>query len=271
MPNTLFLVVFAVTALYGFIMVLRRTRQLRGPVRYKDFLYEWAERPGTSFREDFPTWIAINIHRGTAILLGLVGLLMLIFHPLYSPPSPDWPPAAAFLFGPLLVGIVALLGVFFGFMVGGPFAEAIGGDRHYAVSEAGVLALGQLSPWDAFSDLSLAREQGAVRIWSASLPGTIAFSLHPPAEGWDSLLRVLQAHLPTREEPLRGAERYGFALRMALLCAPFCAAGLILAWMPSAAALMALAVLLWLLLSLGSTLIMRWVYGRKNRPAALEK
>lgn len=270
--NSLFVVVFGGCALYGFVTVVSQTRKIRARRPYEGVLFEWAEPPGTSFREDFPTWLAINIHRGTVILLGLAALLMLIFQRIDGIAPANWPPVTAFLYGPVLLGVVAMNGFFFGFMTGGPLADRMGRNRHYAVSEAGVLAVGRLEPWDMLSHITLDRERGAVRIWSRSLPGTIAFAFHPPAERWNTLLGVLQAHLPVREEP-SGAQRYGLALRMALLCAPFVAAGIFLCWLPSAGALMTLAalmglvVLVWLLLMLGSTLIMRWVYGGKGKAA----
>lgn len=272
MPNTLFLIVFAGCAIWGFANVLWRTRKIRAPQRYAGALFSWAEPTGSSFRDDLPTWIAINIHRGTAILLGLVGLLILVFRPAESFALPQEPPALSFLLGPLLVGLVALIGFFWGFMVGGPLAGAMSGDRHYAVSEAGMLAHGRLTPWEALTHLSVDHGRGAIRLWSASMPGTIAFSLHPPAEGWDALLAVLKAHLPERDEPMqmRWRERYGFALRMAWLCAPYIVAGLVLLLLPAAGALMLLAVLMWIFIALGSSFIMRRVYGGKDRPAAME-
>lgn len=268
--NTLFLVVFGACAIFGCISVMRSTRRIRQPHRYAGALIEWAERPGSSFREDFPTWLAINTHRGTSILLGLVALFLMITRPVESLSPPSWPLLARVLLDPLLVGVVALMGFLWGFMVGGPLAEATGGDRHYAVSDAGVLALGRLMPWDAVAQMSVDQERGALYLWSASLPGTVAYSFHPPAEQRPALLRVLQTHLQAGGAPARSQDRYRFALRMALLCAPFIVAAAILAWMPlTAPALFACAVLIWLLLALGSSLIMRWVYGNRGRPAAL--
>ncbi len=272
MPNTLFLFVFGGCAIWGFVNVLWRTRQVRAPHPYAGTLYTWSEPAGSSIRDDFPTWLAINIHRGTSILLGFVALLVLIFRPAEDFALPQAPLPVSFLIGPLLVGLVALIGFFWGFMVGGPLADAMGGERHYAVSDQGVLAHGKVWPWDAATHLSVNRERGAIRVWSASLPGTIAFSFHPPADGWDSLLAVLRSHLPERDGPGQRTERYGFALRMAVLCAPFLAAALIIVYLlPAAGALMALALLMWAVLSLGSSFIMRRIYGGKSRPAAVEK
>ncbi len=271
MPNTLYLIVFGGCALWGFINVMWQTRKIRAPRRYAGELFSWTEPAGSSFRDDFPAWIAINIHRGTTILLGFEALLILFFRPAESLALPRAPLALSFLLGPLLVGLVALIGVFWGFMVGGPLADAIGGDRHYAVSDEGVLAHGHLWPWEAATHFTVDRERGAIRVWSASLPGTLAFSFHPPAEGWAPLLAVLRAHLPERDELALARERYGFTLRMAMLCAPFLAAGIILFWLPAIVALLALALLMWLILALGSSFIMRRIYGGKSRAAPLEK
>ena len=270
MQNMLFLLIFGVCALLGFFLVMRSTRQYRRPRHYKDVLVAWAEPPGTGFREDLPTWIAINLHRGTVILLGLVALWLLLSQPVQSLARPDWPLALQFLLDPLLTGLVGVIGFFWGFIVGGLLAEVTGGDRHYALSETGVLAGGRLWPWELFTHLSMDGERGAIHLWSAPLPGTIAFSFHPPTETRPALLSALQAHVRMHGAPAQKVQRYGFPLRMVFLCAPFVAAGLFLAWMPSAPALMALAALMWLVLALGSRFILRWVYGGQGRPAPVE-
>ncbi len=269
-PNMLFLIIFGICALWGFFLVLRSTRQYRMPRQYKDALVAWAEPPGTGFREDLPTWIAINMHRGTVILLGLVGLWLLLSQPVGSLGRPDWPLAIRYLLDPLPGSLVAVIGFFWGFIVGGLPAEIKGGDRHYALSEAGVLTGGRLCPWELFTHLSIGGERDAIHLWSAPLPGTIAFSFHPPAETRPAVLSTVQAHLRMGGAPAQKVERYGFPLRMVLLCAPFVAAGLLLAWMPSAPALMALAALMWLVLALGGKFILGWVYGGQGRPAPVD-
>ena len=189
-----------------------------------------------------------------------------------SRPLASWPDLQGgfleLIAGVMVILAISITGYLWGFLIGGPVAEVIGGDRHYAVSDAGIHTLGRVSPWIAFSGLSFDATSGMISIWSASLPGAVAFGFKPAtAEERQQLLGILRAHLSTRVELPGLLRRYSFPLLMAAFCAIFILAAALLIRADANFALVVIPLLLWLFLALGSSLMMRIVYGGKTRLA----
>ncbi len=272
MGKLIYLIFYAVFFVVGFYLMVKRTRELRAPRQYKDASFSWAEPHRSDLEDDVPTWTAINTHRLASILLGLVTLLILLTRPSEAFTLDFLPPPFAWLSDSMLVGFAALNGYFLGYVLGGPVAEVVAGDHHYALSAAGILASGYLFPWDTFSHITMDDLRGGVHLWSASMPGTAAFVFRPPsAEESRALFADLRDHLPQGEPPADFASKFGFALRMALLCAPFVLVGILLYLTPAGVSLLALCALLFVLLPVGGSFIMRSVYGGKARPIAASR
>lgn len=259
---------FVICAVIGFFLVIRATRGLRATRNYGDVLLAWTEPPRVDLRADLPTWLAINLHRGTALGLGLAELLVILGGPkpdAWSAMAGSW---AAWILALLMPGAAALTGLLWGFLLGGPLAERIGGDHYYAVAEHGILAHGRLLPWSTFREVSVGAASGLIYVWSRPLPGAVAFVFGPPSpELRQQLLGILQSSLPVQARRPGLLRRYSFPLLMAAFCAPFIAAAIVLCILAGTAALLTLPLLLWLLLGAGSFLIMRAVYGGEGRPA----
>lgn len=262
------LMVFAGFAASGVYSIIENMRRLRAQHSFPDTLLSWSERPRADFRADFPGWCAINLHRYTGIGIGLAEVaLVLSLRPLAS--WPDLQAGALNLFaGVTVILAISISGYLWGALVGGPVAGVIGGDRHYAVSDAGLHTLGHVTPWIAFNDFSFDAGSGMIFLWSASLPGAVAFAFKPAtAEQRQQLLGILQAHLATRHEPPQLLRRYSFPLIMALFCTLFILAVVLLIQADANLGLIVIPLLLWLFLASGSSLMMRMVYGGKARPA----
>ena len=265
MTDLIPLMVFAGFAVSGFYAIIESMRRLRAQYSFPDALLSWRERPRADFRADFPGWLAINVHRYTGIGLGLTELALVLF----LRPLASWPDLQTgfleLIAGVMVILAISITGYLWGFLIGGPVAEVIGGDRHYAVSDAGIHTLGRVSPWIAFSGLSFDAASGMISIWSASLPGAVAFGFKPAtAEERQQLLGILQSHLSTRVEPPGLLRRYSFPLLMAAFCAIFILAAALLIRADANFALVVIPLLLWLFLALGSSLMMRMVYGKSS-------
>jgi hypothetical protein len=268
--NILYLLTpFVICAAIGFFLVIRATRGLRVARNYGDVLLAWTEPPRVDLHADLPTWLGINLHRGTAIGLGIAELLVILGRPkpdAWSTMAGSW---AVWALSLLMPAAVALMGLLWGFVLGGPLAERIGGDHHYAVAEQGILAHGRLLPWSTFREVSVGAASGLIYLWSRPLAGAVAFVFRPPsAELRQQLLSILQIRLPLQAERPGLLRRYSFPLLMAAFCTPFIAAAIVLCIVGGTAALLTLPLLLWLLLGAGSLLIMRAIYGGEGRPAA---
>ena len=270
MNNLVLLVLFAACAIIGCIIVIRATRSLRAPRNYREVVVAWNESARSDFRADVSTWTAINLHRVTAVGLGIAEVLLILSGSAAGLVPLALSPLTVLLAGLLVPGAVALMGILWGFVAGGPLAEMIGGDRHYAVAQQGVLAFGNRYPWSTIREVSFDATSGRIYLWSAALPGAVAFVFSPPSpEQRQILLGVLQEHLPTQMQHPGLLRRYSFPLLMAAFCSVFIAAAILLYNHPAVLTLLTFPLLLWLFLAAGSVLIMRAIYGGRGQPAAV--
>jgi hypothetical protein len=269
--NFFFIALFALMAVYGAYNIFRQTRLIRLERKYKDAIVAWDEPGDTGFRSDFPSWLGVNIHRGTVILLGLIALVLLMSRPVPTYPFLTMNGLASYIAFGILTVSLGLIGFILGFMLAGPLAEIFGGHRHYAMADAGLLAFGRLWPWETFKSYTWDPVRSGIYLWSASLPGTVAFDIHAQSPDTMRELRsIVGRHLPaeTVAHPLH--RRYRFALLMSVLCVPFIIAAVVLWFLPMWVSLLILSILMWLLLAAGTLLITRLIYANKSQPAALQ-
>ena len=267
MNDLILLVLFAACAIIGFIMVIRTTRSLRAPRNYGKVLLAWSEPARSDFRDDLPTWLAINLHRFTAIGMGAGVLLMLFTRPVLALGFLAFAELPVVVLGVLAAAAAALMGLLWGFMVAGPLAEVIGGDRHYAVADDGLLTTGHVLPWAVFREYSFDSGSGLVTLWSATLPGTPAYLLRPPsAADVQQLLSLLHDRLPEQASRPGWLLSWRFPMLMLLFCLVFGLAAALICSHPTLNSLLLMPLLLWLFLALGSGMIMRLIYG--GTPAA---
>lgn len=271
--RTLLLISFGLSAIYAGYTNLRAIRKFRAPHSYTGELLSWSVHLYSGFKYELDTWIAINIHRLALFLNGCVGLYLLLYRPvtgLAIPGVPDY--LAGLIVFPILAGCVAGMGFFWGQALFGPLAEFLGGDSHYAISEDGVLYGGQLFPWSTYSHYSMNPDGTVIQLWSASFPGTVAFTLTTPSAGQISRLRgIMESHMPSGEADAPGFfRRCAFPALMAALAIGFIAAAVWSSSLSYAFAMVLNAVLMYLLVFLGAKVIMRLIYGGRNRPASVE-
>ena len=265
----LLLLTFGLLVIYGGYSVLKGTRDVRKPRRYADALFAWSERPGLTFKYDFSNWLGISIHRAALVLMALLAVLTMWVQPNKGFIFPGLPIYLRILLDPLLYLAVVLLGVGCGFSLFGPIADILGGDHHYAISDAGLLLANQLIPWSAFSHFEHDMQRGVIYVWSASLPATVGLAvILPSGEDLLKLSGLLQRHLPAAGSASSGLfGRYEFPFRISVACVPFIlASGLLYLLAPWRLAVILDALLMWVLLWLGGALINLWIYGNRSRP-----
>ena len=271
MINTLLLICFGLSTVYGFFWNVRNIRKIRAPRKYKNAILAWAQRPHSRLQYELNSWIATSIHWAAIITLGLVVFLMLVLHPLTEIAIPGLTkPTAAVLAMPILGASVAGIGFIWGQSLFGPIAEFMGGDSHVALDAEGMLYAGQLFPWSTFSHFSFDVEQTVVQIWSASFPGVVGFVLLPPSpEYMSKLVGILQIHLPTAASP-SFFMKCAFPAFMAGISILFVAFAFLMLSLPIAIALIVNSLLIYAPIFFGGKLIMRFVFGGKAQPAPVE-
>jgi hypothetical protein len=266
------LILFVVTTLYGGYSALTSIRKIRRARTYAGALFYWSEHPGAAGRNNLADSLAINIHRLALVIIGLLGALNVLlrgqisFFPL--DPSAFWGILAGFL----VYCAMAVIGTLFGLGLFGPFAEAMGGDHHYALSNGGLLIAGQMIPWRAFSHFSFSQDGTAIGIWSASLPGSAGMITVPTLPGdLRQLSDLLRSYLPFSDGYSPGTfRRFALPAVMAALSLPFVACAGLLFLAPVGVALVGQCLLMWALAILGGSVIMRLIYGGKAQPAPVE-
>ena len=266
------LIVFVAMAIYGGYTAVTSIRKIRRPRTYAGALFYWSQHPGAAGGNDLAGRLAINIHRLALVIIGLLAVLNLVlrgqttFFPL--DPSAFWAMVAELL----LYAGMAFIGTLWGLSIFGPFAEARGGDHHYALSDAGLLIAGQVLPWKAFSHFSLSSDGTAIGIWSASLPGSAGMVTVPAFPGdLQKLSDLLRRYLPFLHGYIPGtARRFAFPALMAALSVPFVACAGLLFLAPAGVALLGQCLLMWTLAVLGGRVIMRLIYGGEAQPAPME-
>jgi hypothetical protein len=269
--NFFFIVLFALMALYGAYTIFKQTRLIRIERKYKDAIVAWDEPGGTGFRSDFPSWLGVNIHRGATLLLGLIALILLLSRPVPTDPFLSMNGIVSFIAFGILTVSIGLTGFIFGLMLAGPLAEIFAGARHHAMADTGLLALGYLWPWETFKSYTWDPIKSSLYLWSASLPGTVAFDIHAQSPDTMRELRsIVGRHLPAETEAPPLPRRYLFALLMGALCIPFLVASIVLWFVPVWVSLLTLSILMWLLLAAGTLLITKLIYANKGRPAAFQ-
>jgi hypothetical protein len=270
--RTLLLLCFGLSAIYACITTLRVLRKFRAERKYTNELLTWAVRPYEGFKYELDTWVAINIHRLALFSAGLAGLYLLFFRPVTGIVIPGIPGSIAGLIAfPILAGCVAGMGFFWGQAFFGPLAEYLAGNSHYALSEEGVLTGGQLFPWTAFSHFSLTVEGTVIRLWSASFPGAVAFTLIPPVEHVSKLRSILESHLPGEGIASPGLiRRSAFPAIMSVVLILSIIIAIAAATFSSGLAIVIITIIMYLLVLFGGKVIMRWIYGNQNQPASIE-
>jgi hypothetical protein len=259
------IVIFWALALWGGFDMVRGTRKMRAARKYKDALFAWSEHPLPSFKYDTPAWAAISIHGMSVVLIGLIVLINLMTRSLN-------PVASSFLMMLILVVIISIVGQICGSLLFYPVALALAGDRYVAISMEGILWAGNLVPWTAFSYFSLDREKNIIRLWSASLRGTIAFMLLPPQELTSDVVDILQSHLPSENKisPPSIVELYFLPIAMIIGCVPIVITAFFMLQWPLEITLIVNGVLVYLLVILGGPVLLRSLLGKSTRPATIE-
>ncbi|MGA9397625.1 MAG: hypothetical protein WBV22_05120 [Anaerolineaceae bacterium] len=272
MMQPLLLLGFGLPALYGFVKIVMSLRKIRAPRKYRKVLLTWAEHPSTVYRYELNSWVAVNIHRLALIAVGFIALAMIAFRPVVDFEIPGLAnPIATIIYFPFLAVGVAFIGFMWGQSIFGPIAELIAGDSHYAISDDGILYSDWLFPWSAFSHFSMNVKETMIQIWSASFPGTVAFTLVPPsAEDVPKLKGILQSHLTTgANSPPGFIQRCAFPVSMAGISAVFITAAILTFKLSTSIALLLDTFFIYMLVRLGEKLIMRWIYGGKGLPAPI--
>jgi hypothetical protein len=251
--------------IYGAFNMIRGARKIRSARRYKDFTFAWSERPLSSFKHDTISWIAISIHWISLVVIGLIEFFVLVnLRP--------FPLAASSLVPFILMAITPMVGFLWGSMLFQPVATLFAGNRHYALSTEGILWAGHLVPWNAFSHFSLDREKYMIRLWSASLRGTIALLFAPPDEHVLRIAGILQSHLPN-EDSLSSPSllaQCAFPSIMAASCMLIVAIAYFLMKLPLEITFIANAILMYVLTILGGPVLLRSLLGKNLRPAVME-
>jgi hypothetical protein len=262
------LLIFGLLVIYGGYSVLKGTRDVRKPRRYDDALFAWSERPGQTFKYDFSNWLGISIHRAALVLIAVLALVTMLVQPNQGFGLPGLPNYLILVLDLLVYFAVALLGTGCGFSLFGPVADLLGGDHHYALSDAGILLANQLIPWSAFSHFESDLQRGVIYLWSASLPASVGLAaIIPSSEDLLKLSGLLHQHLPAAGNASSGLfGRYAFPVRMAVACASFILAAGLLYLAPWRLAVILDALLMWVLMWLGAALINLWIYGNHTRP-----
>jgi hypothetical protein len=159
-----------------------------------------------------------------------------------------------------------------GSMLFQPIATAFAGDRHYALSREGVLYAGNLIPWSAFSHFGYIRETNMIRLWSASLPGTIAFLFAPPEEYTSQIIDILQTHLRNEDlvPPPSFIEQCIFPILMTASCIVVVILIYLIWQISSDLTFIVNAVLMYALMILGGPVLLRSLLGKNIQSATIE-
>jgi hypothetical protein len=262
--KTILLLEFFALTIFGAFQMLRGARKMRAARNYKDSILAWVEQPFSSARYETIAWIATSIHWLTVVLIGWIEIQILV--------NPSFSPNPFSLFGLLLITITSSVGYIWGSMLFQPIATSFAGDRHYALSNDGLLYAGSLIPWDAFSHFGYVPETKMIRLWSASLPGTIAFQFAPPEDYSSRVIDILQTHL--RSEPVVPApsfvEQCLFPTGMAVSCIMALTLVYFIRPLPLEITFVGNAVLMYVLMLLGGSVLLRLLVGKNIQPAASE-
>jgi hypothetical protein len=262
--KTILMLEFWLLAMYGAFSMLRGARKMRAARKYKDVIFAWSERPISSATHDTIAWIGTSIHWLTIVLIGLIEFFILV--------NRSFSPNAFSLFTLLLITITPSVGHMWGSLVFQPIATYFAGNRHYALSMDGVLYAGNLIPWSAFSHFGFVEETKLIRLWSASLPGTIAFQFAPPEEHAAKIIDILQTHLANEAviPPPNLIQQYLFPAVMTASCILTGVLIYFLRPLPLEITFIANAVLIYVLMLLGGPVLLRFLLGRNMQPAAME-
>ncbi len=172
---------------------------------------------------------------------------------------------------PILSMCVAFMGIQWGQSIFWPFAELIAGDSHYAISDDGILYGDLLFLWSGFSHFSMYHGQPVIKLWSASLPATVAFTLVPATnEDGLKISGILQKHLEYSMDYSPGfIQGATFPALMAGISALFISLAMLTFKLPTGIALILNTVIIYLLILIGGKLLMRLIFGGKTLPAPL--
>jgi hypothetical protein len=262
--KSLLIVVFWSLAIYGAFDMVRGARKMRTARKYKDSAFAWSEHPLSSFKYDPVSWVAISMHGISVVLIGLIEFLSLMMRPFSAL-------ASSFLIMLILLVIISTVGYMWGSILFYPVALARAGDRYLAISTEGVLWAGTLIPWSAFSYFGFDHEKNIIRLWSASLRGTVTFMLAPPKEYVSGIIDILQSQLPGETMTPPGfAEKYMLPIAMAIGCIPIVIAAYFMSQLPSEITLIVNGILIYVLMIFGGPVLLRSLLGKNTRPAPVE-
>src|SRR5512138_620989 len=143
-----YLLMTVLMAVYGGYTVLKSLQAVRKPRKYPDALMYWDERPSGLQGDDLMSWLGVNIHRLALVCIAAISVLVFVrdARGATEPFAAGWD--SGFLASVVAYFTAALTAFFGGFTLFGPVAEFMGGNRHYAASESGLLLAGQHFPWD---------------------------------------------------------------------------------------------------------------------------
>lgn len=261
------ILLFWALAIYGMFDVIRRTRKMRAPRKYKEFIFAWRERSVSGFQADTVSWLATSIHWIVAFIVGLVEFFTLAVRPWSADPP-------SFLSITLIGGFIGGIGYTWGGLLFTPIGLSVAGNRHCALSAEGVLYADNLIPWSAFSHFSVDQENSIIHLWSSSFRGGVGFVFTPPAEHFTKIVGLLHNYLP--DENMVSAPgplwQWTFPLVVAAgCCIPFLIAVPLTFLLSTEMALIVNGILLYALMMLGGPALLWALFGRKMRPAAVEQ
>lgn len=262
--KTILMLEFWLLAIYGAFHMLRGARKMRAARNYKDSVFAWSERPFSSTKHDTIAWIATSIHWLTVVLIGLMEFFILV--------NPSFPLTAFSVLTFLLITITPSVGYMWGSVLFQPIATSFAGNRHYALSKEGVLYAGSLIPWSAFSHFGFVPEKNMIRLWSASLPGTVAFLFAPPEEYTSQIIDILQTHLRNEDlvPPPSFIEQCIFPILMTASCIVFVILIYLIWQISSDLTFIVNAILMYALMILGGPVLLRSLLGKNVQPAPIE-
>ena len=265
MIKIILFIIFLIFALIGSISRIRDTRKIRAYRNYKDMLVAWAEHPRSEFQDDIYMGIAIYIHWTSTVLTGIATIIIIVSNPLNT----SWSLLIAL---PILFLFIINTSSLWGSNLLHPIANLISGNRHYAISEEGILFGDNLYPWNTFSSFNVDTNRKVINIWSSSMPETICFVLAPQtSEKTLKIIEILQKYLSSSVPHSQSIiKRCSFSALMAALSAPFVILAILSLLLPAIIAIIVNCILINFLMLFGAKLIFRYVYGNNFRPALIE-
>jgi hypothetical protein len=262
------MILFCSFTIYGCVDRVKNLRKMRAVRNYRDVLFAWSEHPVSSFKYDTISWVAISIHWGSVVVIGVLEFLLLVNLYLHKVEN-HLLPFSVFV---IISGVVSGVGYLWGSVFIHPIARLLGGDRHNAISAEGVLFSGNLILWNAFSHFSFDDKKNIIRLWSAASRGVVSLIYSPPKEHVVKVVSILQTHLATEHmiSPPSFVEQCGFPLVMAVGCISIVVLALIFLQLSAALAIILNGILMYLLMLLGGPVLLKSLFGGKTKPAIVE-